>query len=414
MTCKVAVTGVGALTPCGNDAKSTWTSLKEGKSGIDKITLFDTEAFSVHIGGEVRDFDAGPILDLPSREVQKLDRNVQFALVASKEAIEDAGLTSESYDPKKIGVVIGSGIGGLTTIEENMQKFLERGPRRISPFLVPKMMCNAAAGQVSIFNGFKGPNFCAVTACASANHSIGEALRLIRYGFADAIVAGGCEAAISVLGLGGFCSAKALSTRNDDPQKASRPFDKNRDGFVLSEGAGILVLENYDKAKARGARIYATLDGYGATGDAFHITQPDESGSGGAQAMRECLEEAGWNPEEVDYVNAHGTSTPLNDKIETGVVKQVFGDHAYKLCMSSTKSCTGHTLGAAGGIEAVATVLALHEGILPPTINYEEADEGMDLNYVPNTAIERKIKKALSNSLGFGGHNSTLAFSLPG
>lgn len=411
MSRRVAVTGLGAVTPLGLNVSSSWEAASKGISGIDKITCMDTEAFSVHIGGEVKGFDPKKVVE--PREVNKLDRYALLAMAASDEAVQDAGLAPDVYGAARTGVVIGSGVGGLGTVEENLSKYFEKGPRRISPFVVPKMMCNAASGQVSIRHGFKGPNFAVVTACASANHSIGEAYRLIKDGFADAAVAGGSEAAITILGLGGFCSAKALSTHDGDPKEACRPFDKTRDGFVLAEGAGVLVLESYEGAKARGANIYGILDGYGASGDAYHITAPAEDGAGGAQAMRDAIAEAGWNLDEVDYINAHGTSTPRGDVVETMVVKSVFGEHAKNLAISSTKSCTGHTLGAAGGIEAVLSLKAMQEGIIPPTINHNDPDEACDLNYTPNQAVEKKLTKVLSNSLGFGGHNSVLAFSAP-
>ena len=409
MNRRVAVTGLGALTPLGIGVSSTWEAITKCQSGIGKIETMDTEGFSVHIGGEVSDFD--PTRWIAPRDVNKVDRFSQLAVAAADEAVNDAGLSSEVYDSSRIGVVIGSGVGGLGTVEENLKKYYEKGPRRISPFVVPKMMCNAASGQVSIRHGFKGPNFCVVTACASANHSLGEAYRLIKHGFADAVVAGGSEAAITILGLGGFCSAKALSTYTGDPREACRPFDVNRDGFILSEGAGMLVLEDLDRAKARGAKIYATLDGYGASGDAYHMTAPAEDGAGGAQAMREALKEASWNLNEVDYINAHGTSTPRGDVVETMVIKSVFKDRAKDIAISSTKSCTGHTLGAAGGIEAVLSVKSIQEGLVPATINHHEPDELCDLDYTPNAVKEKKLNKVLSNSLGFGGHNSVLAFS---
>jgi beta-ketoacyl-acyl-carrier-protein synthase II len=409
MTRRVAVTGLGTVTPLGLNVESSWDAAIQGKSGISKITQMDTTDFAVHIGGEVKDFD--PTVVIPKKELSKLDRFSQLAIVASDEAVKDSGISIEDYGAHRIGVAIGSGVGGLSTVEENMIKYMEKGARRISPFVVPKMMCNAASGQVSIYNGFKGPNFSVVTACASANHSIGEAYRLIKDGFADAMVTGGSEAAITILGLGGFCSAKALSTFDGDPAQASRPFDKTRDGFVIAEGSGIIILEEFEKAKARGAKIYAVIDGYGASGDAYHITAPAEDGAGGAAAMKEALKEANWNPEEVDYINAHGTSTPRGDAVETMVIKNVFGDLAKDVSISSTKSCTGHALGAAGGIEAVLSLKAMQVGAIPPTLNYNEPDEACDLDYTPNTAKEKKLNKVLSNSLGFGGHNSVLAFS---
>ena len=409
MNHRVAVTGLGAVTPLASSVSASWDAILKGKSGIAPITCMDASQFKVQIAGEASDFE--PLNVIEKRDLNKIDRYAQLALHASDEAVKDAGLTTDVYEAGKIGVVIGSGVGGLTTVEENLKNYFEKGPRRISPFVVPKMMCNSAAGHVSISHGFKGPNFAVVTACASANHSIGEAYRLIKFGYADAIVAGGSEAAISILGLGGFCSAKALSTWKGDPTQASRPFDKTRDGFVLAEGAGILVLENLEKAKARGAKIYAVLDGYGASGDAYHITAPAEDGAGGAKAMQESIEEAGWNIDEVDYINAHGTSTPRGDAVETLVVKGVFGDHAKNVSISSTKSSTGHTLGAAGGIEAVFSVKAIQDQVIPATINYNEPDEDCDLDYTPNQPKEKEVNKVLSNSLGFGGHNSVLAFS---
>ncbi|MBF0243690.1 MAG: beta-ketoacyl-ACP synthase II [Planctomycetes bacterium] len=411
MTRRVAVTGLGAVTPVGLSVSESWDSLMAGRSGIAPITSLDTTEYPVKFGGEVKNLDISRLI--PNRDALKLDRCTILGIFAADEALQSSGLSAETYDPRRVGVVIGSGIGGILTIEENMRIYAEKGPRRISPFVVPKMMTNAPAGQISIRYGFKGPNFSVVTACASANHAIGEAFRMVKFGFADAMVAGGTEAAISILGLGGFCSARALSTRNEDPQRASRPFDRNRDGFVLSEGSGILVLEELESARKRGATIYALVEGYGATADAIHITAPDETGAGGATALKEAILEAGWNPESVGYVNAHGTSTPLNDAVETRVIKAALGEHAYKVMISSTKSCTGHCLGAAGGVEAVFSIKALQTGVIPPTINYEDADPACDLDYVPNVAREVKsLKRAVSNSLGFGGHNSTIAFGL--
>jgi 3-oxoacyl-[acyl-carrier-protein] synthase II len=409
MNRRVAVTGLGAITPLGLNVQTTWDSILRCESGIREIESMDTSAFSVHIGGEVRGFD--PKTVVAGKDVNKIDRFALLALAAADEAVADAGITAETYGATRTGVVIGSGVGGLQTVEDNLKSYFDKGPRRISPFVVPKMMCNAASGQVSIKHGFKGPNFAVVTACASANHSIGEGFRLIKSGFADAIVAGGSEAAITVLGLGGFCSAKALSKFDGNPAEACRPFSKSRDGFVLAEGSGVIVLEDLEKAKARGAKIYGVLDGYGASGDAYHITAPSEDGAGGAVAMREALAEAGWNPNEVDYINAHGTSTPRGDMVETLVIKSVFGADAKNVAISSTKSSTGHTLGAAGGIEAVLSLKALHSGVIPATLNYNDPDESCDLDYTPNTPREQKLNKVLSNSLGFGGHNSVLAFS---
>jgi 3-oxoacyl-[acyl-carrier-protein] synthase II len=409
MNRRVAVTGLGAITPLGLNVQTTWDAILRCESGIREIESMDTSAFSVHIGGEVRGFD--PKTVVAGKDVNKIDRFALLALAAADEAVADAGITADTYGATRTGVVIGSGVGGLKTVEDNLKSYFEKGPRRISPFVVPKMMCNAASGQVSIKHGFKGPNFAVVTACASANHSIGEGYRLIKAGFADAIVAGGSEAAITVLGLGGFCSAKALSKHAGNPAEACRPFSQSRDGFVLAEGSGVIVLEDLEKAKARGAKIYGVLDGYGASGDAYHITAPSEDGAGGAMAMKEALAEAGWNPGEVDYINAHGTSTPRGDLVETLVIKSVFGHEAKNVAISSTKSCTGHTLGAAGGIEAVLSLKALQAGVIPATINSNDPDETCDLDYTPNTPREQKLNKVLSNSLGFGGHNSVLAFS---
>lgn len=406
---QIAVTGLGAVTPLGIGVAPSWQSLLDCKSGIAPIESMDASEFAVQIAGEIKGFD--PKVYIPPREVGKLDRYSQLAIAASKEAIDDANLNTEAYAEDRIGVVIGTGVGGLGTMEQNLMAYQQKGPRRISPFVVPKMMCNAASGQVSIIHGFKGPNFSVVTACASANHSIGEAFRLIKYGFADAVVTGGSEAAITILGLGGFCSAKALSTWKGNPAEASRPFDKTRDGFVLAEGAGILVLENLEMAKKRGADIYAILDGYGASGDAYHITAPRESGEGGAAAMQEALKEAKWSADQVDYINAHGTSTPRGDVVETRVIKHVLGESAKSVSVSSTKSSTGHTLGAAGGIEAVFSVKAIQENTAPATLNYRDPDEECDLDYTPNQPKQKKLSKVLSNSLGFGGHNSVLAFS---
>ncbi|MDA0596865.1 MAG: beta-ketoacyl-ACP synthase II [Chloroflexi bacterium] len=408
MTDRVVVTGIGLVTPVGLDRKTTWDSLLEGKSGIDYISLFDAEGFESRIAAEVNDFDAAPILGL--KEARRLDRFAQFACVAALEALEDAGLDMATEDPDRFGVLIGSGVGGIMTITEQHKILLNKGPKRVSPFLVPMMLGDMASGQVSMMIGAKGPNFSTVSACATGTDSIGEALEMIRRGRADVVIAGGTEAAICEIGVAGFNSCMALSTRNDDPQAASRPFDSGRDGFVLGEGAGLVVLESLEHAEKRGANVLAELAGYGASSDAHHVTQPHPEGEGAARAMKWAIEDAKLVPENVDYINAHGTSTPLNDKFETIAMKRMYGDHAYNLKISSTKSMTGHLLGAAGGIEAAFSVLAIKEGIIPPTINLDDCDPDCDLDYVPNKAIKQKVDVAMSNSLGFGGHNASLVF----
>lgn len=408
MTDRVVVTGIGLVTPVGLDRKTTWDSLLEGKSGIDYISLFDAEGFESRIAAEVNDFDAAPILGL--KEARRLDRFAQFACVAALEALEDAGLDMATEDPDRFGVLIGSGVGGIMTITEQHKILLNKGPKRVSPFLVPMMLGDMASGQVSMMIGAKGPNFSTVSACATGTDSIGEALEMIRRGRVDVVIAGGTEAAICEIGVAGFNSCMALSTRNDDPQAASRPFDSGRDGFVLGEGAGLVVLESLEHAEKRGANVLAELAGYGASSDAHHVTQPHPEGEGAARAMKWAIEDAKLVPENVDYINAHGTSTPLNDKFETIAMKRMYGDHAYNLKISSTKSMTGHLLGAAGGIEAAFSVLAIKEGIIPPTINLEDSDPDCDLDYVPNKAIKQKVDVAMSNSLGFGGHNASLVF----
>ena len=408
MTDRVVVTGIGLVTPVGLDRKTTWDSLLEGKSGIDYISLFDAEGFESRIAAEVNDFDAAPILGL--KEARRLDRFAQFACVAALEALEDAGLDMATEDPDRFGVLIGSGVGGIMTITEQHKILLNKGPKRVSPFLVQMMLGDMASGQVSMMIGAKGPNFSTVSACATGTDSIGEALEMIRRGRADVVIAGGTEAAICEIGVAGFNSCMALSTRNDDPQAASRPFDSGRDGFVLGEGAGLVVLESLEHAEKRGANVLAELAGYGASSDAHHVTQPHPEGEGAARAMKWAIEDAKLVPENVDYINAHGTSTPLNDKFETIAMKRMYGDHAYNLKISSTKSMTGHLLGAAGGIEAAFSVLAIKEGIIPPTINLDDCDPDCDLDYVPNKAIKQKVDVAMSNSLGFGGHNASLVF----
>jgi 3-oxoacyl-[acyl-carrier-protein] synthase II len=408
MAKRVVVTGIGLVTPVGSDRKNTWDSLLQGKSGIDYISLFDAESYESRIAAEVNDFDASPILG--RKESRRLDRFSQFACVAALEALEDAGLDMTTEDPDRVGVLIGSGVGGIITITEQHKILLNKGPKRVSPFLVPMMLGDMASGQVSMMIGAKGPNFSTVSACATGTDSIGEALEMIRRGRADVVIAGGTEAAVCEIGVAGFNSCMALSTRNDNPQAASRPFDSGRDGFVLGEGAGLLVLESFEHAEKRGANVLAELAGYGASSDAHHVTQPHPEGEGAARAMKWAIEDAELVPENVDYINAHGTSTPLNDKFETIAMKRMYGDHAYNLKISSTKSMTGHLLGAAGGIEAAFSVLAIKEGIIPPTINLDDSDPECDLNYVPNKAIKQKVDVAMSNSLGFGGHNASLIF----
>ena len=408
MTDRVVVTGIGLVTPMGLDRKSTWDSLIEGKSGIDYISLFDAEGYESRIAGEVNEFDATAALG--RKEAKRLDRFAQFACVAALEALEHANLNMEKEDADRVGVLIGSGVGGIITITDQHKILLQKGPKRVSPFLVPMMLGDMASGQVSMMIGAKGPNFSTVSACATGADSIGEALEMIRRGRADVVIAGGTEAAVCEIGVAGFNSCMALSTRNEDPQGASRPFDSNRDGFVLGEGAGLIVLESLKHAEQRGANILAELSGYGASSDAHHVTQPHPEGEGAARAMKWAIEDAGIAPDKVDYINAHGTSTPLNDKYETIAMKRMYGDHAYKLTISSTKSMTGHLLGAAGGIEAAFTVLAIKDGVVPPTININDPDPDCDLNYVPNNAIKQTVNVAMSNSLGFGGHNASLVF----
>jgi len=408
MADRIVVTGIGLVTPVGLNSESTWNSLVEGRSGIDYISLFDAEGYESRIAGEVDNFDASAALG--RKEAKRLDRFSQFACVAALEALEHANLNMEKEDADRVGVLIGSGVGGIITISDQHKILLKRGPKRVSPFLVPMMLGDMASGQVSMMIGAKGPNFSTVSACATGADSIGEALEMIRRGRADVVIAGGTEAAICEIGVAGFNSCMALSTRNEDPQGASRPFDSDRDGFVLGEGAGILVLESLEHAEKRGANILAEMSGYGASSDAHHVTQPHPDGEGAARAMKWAIEDAGITPDKVDYVNAHGTSTPLNDKYETIAMKRMYGDHAYKLAISSTKSMTGHLLGAAGAIEAAFTVLAIKNDIVPPTINIENPDPDCDLNYVPNTAKKQPVNVAMSNSLGFGGHNASLVF----
>ncbi|KGD63911.1 3-oxoacyl-ACP synthase [Alcanivorax nanhaiticus] len=408
---RVVVTGMGMLTPLGADVASTWEGIKAGKSGIRNIEHFDTEPFATRFAGLVPEFDVSEYLS--PKEARKMDIFVQYGLIAAIQAVRDAGLDMEKVDAERVGAAIGSGIGGLTNIEENHIKMLNSGPRKLSPFFVPGTIINMIAGNLAIMYGMKGPNFATVTACTTGTHNIGFAAQQIQLGQAEVMVAGGAEKGSTPLGLGGFSAARALSTRNDDPQAASRPWDKDRDGFVLADGAGALVLEEYEHAKARGATIYAELVGYGMSDDAYHITAPAEGGDGAMRAMRNALQNAGVAPEQVDYINAHGTSTQMGDVAEVAAVKTLFGEHAKALAMSSTKSMIGHLLGAAGAVEAIFSILAIRDSIAPPTINLDNPDEGCDLNLVANVAQERNIEYALSNSFGFGGTNGSLLFKKP-
>lgn len=405
---RVVVTGMGLVIPTGIGVKTAWTNICEGRSGIGPITRFDPTGFETRIAGEVKGFN--PELYIEKKEIKKMDLFIQYAIAATKEALEDAQLTITPENGERIGVIVGTGLGGLPNIEKCHQVLLERGPSRITPFFIPMVIANLASGQIAIRFGAKGPNTCVVTACATGAHCIGDAFRAIVYGDADAIIAGGTEANITPLTIGGFNAMKALSTRNDEPEKACRPFDKNRDGFVVAEGAGILILEELEFALKRNAKIYAELVGYGYTGDAYHITAPSPDGDGAIRCMRMAIHDAGLRPEEIDYINAHGTSTPLNDLTETIAIKAVFGNHAKNIPISATKSMTGHLLGAAGSTEAIFTILSIYEGILPPTINYEEPDPECDLDYVPNVARRQPIQTAISNAFGFGGTNATLVF----
>ncbi len=404
---RVVVTGIGAISPVGNSAEESWKAVLEGKSGIGPLTRLDSDKFPVKVAAEVKDFDIEQYIS--RKDARKMDRFTHYALAASIMAMKDANLELEGDLALRTGVWIGSGIGGMETHEQQFLTFQEKGYRRVSPFFVPMMIPDMAAGQVSIYHGAKGINSCTVTACASGTNSIGDAFEVIRRGDADVMITGGAEAPITTMAVAGFCANTALSL-NPDPATASRPFDKERDGFVIGEGAGILILEEYEHAIARGAKIYAELVGYGATGDAHHITAPAPGGEGGARAMQQAIEQSGITPDKIDYINAHGTSTPYNDQFETMAAKTVFGEHAYKLTMSSTKSMTGHLLGAAGGLEAIFTVKALQEGILPPTMNFVNADPECDLDYVTEGARKADITYAMSNSLGFGGHNASLVF----
>ncbi len=405
---RVVVTGLGIVSPLGNDLASSWDGIVNGRSGIAELTGFDASAMATRIAGEVKGFD--PADWMTAKDVKKMDRFVHYGVAAGLMAMRDSGLEVNESNAERIGAIIGSGIGGIFGIEEQSIKLHEGGPRKVSPFYIPSTIINMLPGQISLMTGIQGPNFSAVSACATSNHSIGMAMRTIQYGDADVMIAGGAEYGTSPTSIGGFCAMKAMSTRNDDPTRASRPWDKDRDGFVMGNGAGILVIEEYEHAKARGARIYCELRGFGAGADAFHMTAPSEDGSGPARCMAAAFRDAGINADQVGYLNAHGTSTPLGDVAETRAIKRALGDHAYKTMVSSTKSMTGHLLGAAGGVEAIFSIMALHTGIIPPTINLETPGEGCDLDYVPNIAREKKIDIAVSNGFGFGGTNGTLVF----
>lgn len=408
---RVVITGVGLLTPLGIGVEPSWRGVVDGRSGIGPITQFDAADFTSRIAGEVEGFNPEDWIE--PKEIKKMDRFIQFALAASQMALDDSGLAITPENAERVGVIVGAGMGGLPAIEHYHKVLLEKGPRRITPFFIPMLIINLASGQISIRFGAKGPNSAAVTACATGSHSIGDAFRLIQHGYADAMIAGGTESVITPLGIGGFCSMKALSTRNDAPEKASRPFDIDRDGFVMGEGAGVVILEELQDAVKRGARIYAEVAGYGMTSDAYHMTSPAPGGEGAARCMAETLKDAAVSPEEVDYINAHGTSTKQGDELETAAIKTVFGGHAYKLAVSSTKSMTGHLLGASGGVEAAFCALSIHNGVIPPTINLEKPDPECDLDYVSGGAIKRELRYAMSNSFGFGGTNACLLFKNP-
>ena len=409
---RVVVTGLGIVSPVGSTVSSAWQNIVSGKSGIGQITRMDTSQFATHIGGPVRDFDVDAYIE--RKDARKMDPFIHYGIAAAEQSIEDSGVEITDDNRHRIGIAIGAGIGGLETIESSYGKYIDTGkPRKISPFFIPSSIINMVAGHVSIRRKITGPNFSLVTACTTATHCIGFGMRAIQYGDADVMVTGGCEMATTVLGLGGFCSARALSARNDEPERASRPWDAERDGFVLSDGAGCVVLEEYEYAKSRGANIIAELIGFGMSADAFHMTAPLESGDGASLCMKNAMADAKLNPDEVDYINAHGTSTPLGDIAETKAIKQAFDDHAYKLAVSSTKSMTGHLLGAAGGVEAIFSILAIRDQVAPPTINLEYADPECDLDYIPNEARQMHLRVAVSNSFGFGGTNGTLVFAQP-
>lgn len=405
---RVVVTGMGMVSPLGLNVKSSWEALLQGKSGVGYITHFDAKDYPVRIAAEVKGFD--PANYIEPKEIKKMDRFIHFAIAATEMAIQDSGLKINSHNSERIGIVIGSGMGGLPTIEYYHKILLEKGWKRVSPFFIPMVIINLAAGQISIRYGIKGPNLAVTTACATGNHSIGEAFRMIQYGDADVMITGGAEAVITPMAVAGFSIMRALSTRNDEPEKASRPFDIDRDGFVMGEGSGIIILEELEHALKRGAKIYAELVGYGMSSDAYHITAPAPEGEGGARCMKAAINDAGINPEEIDYINAHGTSTKQGDELETQAIKKVFGEHAYKLCVSSTKSMTGHLLGAAGGVEAIFTVLSIYENVVPPTINLDNPDPECDLDYVPYKPKKKEIRYAMTNSFGFGGTNASLLF----
>jgi 3-oxoacyl-[acyl-carrier-protein] synthase II len=405
---RVVVTGMGIISPLGTGVEKNWEAICQSKSGIAPITRFDTSDFVSKIAGEVKDFNPEDYMD--KKEVKKMDIFIQFALASGKMAIQDSQLEIDESNADRVGVLVGAGIGGLSTIEKYHSILLEKGPKKISPFFIPMLIVNLAPGQISIYFGARGPNSSVVTACATGNHSIGEAFKIIQRGDADAMIAGGAESVITPLAVGGFSSMKALSTRNDEPERASRPFEKDRDGFVIAEGTGVLILEDLKHALKRGANIHAEIVGFGCNGDAYHISAPSPNGIGAAKCMEISMRDAGINYDEIDYINAHGTSTPLNDMAETMAMKTVFKDHAKKVAVSSTKSMTGHLLGAAGGVEAVYSILAIKHGVIPPTINYETPDPECDLDYVPNTPREAKVGFAMSNSFGFGGTNATLIF----
>ncbi|SDC51864.1 MULTISPECIES: beta-ketoacyl-ACP synthase II [unclassified Candidatus Frackibacter] len=408
MSNRVVVTGMGVISPVGSGLDNYWSSLIAGESGIDKITHFNADEYDSQIAGEVKDFDAKDYMD--RKEAKRMDKFAQFAVGAAKMAVDDAELEIDEGNSERIGVLIGSGIGGMETFEAQAKRLVKRGPGRISPFFIPMMIANMASGQVSIHTGAKGPNTTTVSACASGTNAIGDAFEIIQRGDADIMITGGAEASVTPLSYAGFCAMKAMSTRNDDPQRASRPFDAERDGFVMGEGSGVLILEKLESALERGAKIYGEVAGYGMSGDAYHVTAPDPNGEGAARSMQMAIDNSNLNLTDIDYINAHGTSTPQNDKLETMAIKSVFEEHANKLVISSTKSMTGHLLGAAGGIEAIASILAIKEGVVPPTINYENEDEDCDLDYIPNEKREMEVNASLSNSLGFGGHNATLIF----
>jgi 3-oxoacyl-[acyl-carrier-protein] synthase II len=404
---RVVITGLGAITPVGNNVETFWSNLKKGVSGIRKIEAFDTTGYDCQIGGEVRGFDPKPFFRNP-KDIRRTDRFAQLALAAAKMALENSGIDLEKLNRDRFGVIVSSGIGGLKTLEDQYTVLVTKGPSRNSPFTIPMLISNMASGLISMEYGLHGPNLCIVTACATSNNAIGESWRMIKFGDADIFLAGGSEASIVALGLAGFSAMRALSTRNDEPERASRPFDRDRDGFVMSEGAGVVVVEELEHAKARGAKIYCEVAGYGLTADAYHMTAPPPNGEGAARAMQRALEHARISPDQVDYINAHATSTDIGDLCETRAIKKVFGDYAHKVSISSTKSMTGHLLGGAGGVEMAACALAIRDSVIPPTINLENPSEECDLDYTPNVAREKKVRVVLNNSFGFGGHNATL------